>query len=141
MSGGRWQPLEAEPRSWEVALPPGMELLSLNGREHWAARNRTFQSLKKAAWAMLVNARIPALELVTVRVVYEPPDRRPRDPDNLAATVKPLVDAVVAARIIPDDTSAHVAWAHAEISGEVRRPSRLRIIITEVAAPDLDGAA
>jgi crossover junction endodeoxyribonuclease RusA len=122
----------AQPRSWEVALPPGLELLSLNGREHWAARNRTFQSLKKAAWAMLLNARLPKLERVTVRVIYDPPDRRPRDPDNLSATVKPLVDAIVAAKILPDDTSEHVLWAHGEVSTEVRRPSRLRIIITEV---------
>lgn len=122
----------AAARSFEVALPPGLELLSLNGREHWAARARTFKSLKTAAWAMLVNARLPRLERVTVRVIYDPPDRRPRDPDNLGATVKPLVDALVAAKIIPDDTSAHVAWAHAEISAEVHRPSRLRMVITEV---------
>lgn len=124
----------AEARSWEVALPPGLELLSLNGREHWAERARTFKSLKTAAWAMLLNARLPRLERVTVRVVYDPPDRRPRDPDNLAATVKPLVDAIVAAKILPNDTSEHVLWAHAEISAEVRRPSRLRMIITEVPA-------
>lgn len=121
----------AGPRSWEVALPPGLEVLSLNGREHYMARHRTFQTLKNAAWAMLKNARIPRLERVTVRVVYDPPDRRPRDPDNLGPTVKPLVDAIVAAGILPSDTSAHVLWAHAEIGLDMRKPSRLRIIITE----------
>lgn len=125
------------PRSWEVILPPGLKLLSLNGREHWGERNRVFQSLKKAAWAMVLNAKVPRLERVTVRVVYEPPDRRPRDPDNLI--VKPLVDALVAAKVLPDDNSAHVAWAHAEISPDLHPMGRLRIVITE--APEQDGAA
>jgi crossover junction endodeoxyribonuclease RusA len=125
---------QVTPRSWEVALPPGLELLSMNGREHFMARARTFKSLKTAAWAMLKNAKVPPLDRVTVRVIYDPPDRRPRDPDNLGATVKPLVDAIVAAGIIPDDNSRHVVWAHAEIGPEVRKPSRLRIVITEVVA-------
>jgi Holliday junction resolvase RusA-like endonuclease len=96
------------------------------------ARHRTFQTLKTAAWAMLKNARVPRLDRVTICAVYDPPDNRRRDPDNLV--VKPFVDAVVAAGILPDDDKRHVAWAHFEISEDIRRPSRVRLIITEVVA-------
>jgi Holliday junction resolvase RusA-like endonuclease len=89
----------------------------MNGREHHMARYRTFKSLKTAAWAMLVNAKLPRLDRITVRVILDPPDRRDRDPDNIV--VKPFVDAIVAAKIIPDDNSRHVSWAHAEITEEV----------------------
>ena len=65
---------------------------------------------------------------MSVLVVYDPPpDWRDRDPDNIAASVKPLVDALrppktvkagarwvrVTSRagyVLADDDSAHVAW-------------------------------
>lgn len=121
----------AAPRSWTVELPAGLELLSMNGREHYQVRNRKFQALKTAAWATLRNAKLPLLDRVTVRVICDPPDKRLRDPDNLV--VKPFVDAIVAAGILPGDDKRHVAWAHAEITGEVHRPSRLRMVITDVS--------
>lgn len=120
-------------REWVISLPPGLELLSLNQREHWGKRNSTYQALKKAAWALILNTRVPRLDRISVTVVYDPPDRRRRDPDNLALTVKALVDAAVASKIIVDDDSSHVAWAHAEIGGQVYPKGRLRLVIREVA--------
>ncbi|WP_162786781.1 hypothetical protein [Janibacter anophelis] len=36
--------------------------------------------------------------------MYEPPDRRRRDEDNLFATLKPLADGLVDAGVVADDT-------------------------------------
>lgn len=126
--------------TWEIELPAGLKLLSLNGREHYMVRNRTYQSLKKAAWAMTVNARVPRLERVEITAVYDPPDRRQRDPDNLAASLKPCVDALVAARVIPNDDSRYVAGVSCEIGERIYPRGRLRLIIREVAAVPPGGA-
>lgn len=128
-------------QGWTIELPAGLALLSLNDRDHWATRNRTYQSLKKAAWAMTLNARMPRLERVTVTLVYDPPDRRHRDADNLAATLKAVVDGIVASgRIGPGvparpglgDDSRYVPAVSMEISGETFPRGRLRIIVREV---------
>lgn len=120
-------------RTWTVELPAGLRLLSLNGREHWSARNRAAQSLKKAAWAMTVNAKVPRLERIGVQVLYDPPDRRRRDHDNLGATLKPLIDGIVAAGVVSDDDTGHVAPPLCEITGTVHPRGRLRIVISELA--------
>jgi len=118
-------------RSWEAILPPGLKLPSLNDRVHWSARNSMFQSVKKAAWAMIRNARVPALSRVTVLLVFDPPDRRRRDADNLAGALKACCDAMVAAGVVPDDSSRYVARASCEISETIRPGGRVRFIITE----------
>ena len=116
------------PRTWTILLPPGLPLLNLNDRLHWAKAYRLREELKNAALTMLRAARVPQLDRVSVLVVYDPPpDWRDRDPDNIAASVKPLVDALrppktvkaggkwvrVTSRagyVLADDDSAHVAW-------------------------------
>lgn len=116
-----------------MEFPAGLSLLSLNGREHWAARNRKARALKDAATVLVRAARVPALERITVTVLYDPPDRRRRDHDNLMATYKPLADGIVAAGVVPDDDTAHVAPPHCEVTGTVVPRGRLRMIITEAA--------
>jgi Holliday junction resolvase RusA-like endonuclease len=113
-----------------IEMPPGLQLLSLNGRQHWAARNRAAQALKKAAWAKALQAKLPRLERVAITVEYQPPDKRRRDPDNYAATGKPLIDGLVIAGILPDDNSAHVTDVHFTI-GPVHPRGRVIIRIRE----------
>jgi crossover junction endodeoxyribonuclease RusA len=91
-----------------ITLPAGLPLLSLNDRKHWAARNTVAQALKTASWAAALAAKAPRLECAEVTVEYQPPDRRRRDPDNLPAAGKPLIDGLVAAKVLPDDDSRHV---------------------------------
>lgn len=128
--------------TWTIELPAGLELLSLNGREHYYARHRLYQSLKQAAWAMVLKAKLPRLQRVTVTVVYDPPDRRHRDADNLAPTLKALVDGLVASGRIgagvplrpgQGDDSRYVAAVTMEIGPEPYPRGRLRLIICEVA--------
>ena len=51
----------AGPRTYTIALPAGMELLSQNGRLHHFERNRRAQVLKKAAWLTALKEKIPPL--------------------------------------------------------------------------------
>ena len=116
---------------YTIELPAGLELLSANGREHWARRNRITQSLKKAAWAMALQARTPRLERADITITYQPPDRRRRDPDNLAPSGKACIDGIVLAGVLPDDNSAHVAAVHYTI-GAIYPRGRVVLHVREV---------
>lgn len=148
MTQEEWARVSQGPRTWTILLPPGLPLLNLNDRLHWAKAYRLREELKNAALTMLRAAHVPELDRVSVLVVYDPPpDWRDRDPDNIAASVKPLVDALrppktvkVGARwvrvtsragyVLADDDSAHVAWVTCMI-GQPFPAGRIRMTITD----------
>ena len=45
----------------------------------------------------------------SVIFVYQPPDRRRRDADNMSASLKPCLDAIVQAGMLPDDSANYLA--------------------------------
>ena len=120
--------------TWTVELPPGLPLLSLNGREHWAVRARYTRTLKKAAWATALQAKIPRLERVSVVAEYQPPDRRHRDSDNPAASVKACIDGIVQAGVLPDDESPRYVESVTYRIGEPYPKGRLVLYLTEVSS-------
>lgn len=129
--------LPDRPRTYTIALPPGMKLLSLNGREHWAAKARRTEELKKAAWAMAHQAKIPMLDRVSVVVEYQPPDRRRRDADNPAPSAKACIDGIVAAGVLEDDACPRYITGILCTIGEPYPKGRLVIRLTEVpGGPD-----
>jgi hypothetical protein len=112
-----------------------LKLLSLNGREHWSERARRAEALKKAAWAVTLQARVPRLERASIIVEYQPPDYRRRDADNTcAASGKAAIDGIVLAGVLIDDECPrYVAGVHCTI-GSVYPKGRLVLHLTEVAA-------
>ena len=125
----------SEPAQWTVTLPAGLPVLSPNQRLHWAERNRRFQALKKAAWAMALKDHLPRVERARLVVEYQPPDARRRDADNVpAASGKPCIDGLVAARVLPGDDSRHITEVAYRI-GEAHPKGRLILHLTEIGAP------
>jgi hypothetical protein len=123
-------------RTFTIALPPGLKLLSLNGREHWAERHRRSEALKKAAWALALQARIPRLERVSVVAEYQPaPVRRRRDADNPMPSVKACLDGIVAAGVLADDECPRYVSEITARIGEIYPRGRLVLHLTELAAP------
>ncbi len=121
-------------RTFTIALPAGLKLLSLNGREHWSERARRTEALKKAAWAMTLKAKIPRLERVSIVVEYQPPDMRRRDAENTcAASGKAAIDGIVAAGVLEDDACPQYVAGIECIIGEVYPRGRLVLHLTEVA--------
>jgi Holliday junction resolvase RusA-like endonuclease len=118
-----------------------MKLLSQNGRLHHMERYRRGQALKKATWALALKAKIPPLERVSILVEYQPRDNRDTDPDNVPpASGKPCIDALVAARILADDSKRYVTSVTGVI-GPVFPRGRIVVHVTEVAAAaESDGA-
>jgi Holliday junction resolvase RusA-like endonuclease len=134
-------PDDGLPRTWTLELPAGMEMLSLNGREHWAARNRKTQALKQAAWVLAKQAKIPRLERASITVEYQPPDRRRRDADNTcAASGKACADGLVAAGVLEDDECPRYVTGIWCTIGERYPQGRLVLHVTEVAATGGDAA-
>ena len=120
-------------RQWAIALPPGTRLLSANGREHWRQRAAVTAELRRTAGWLAKAQKIPRLERAHVLAVYEPPDRRRRDPANLYPSVKACVDGLTDAGAWADDDAAHVTGPDMRL-GPVCRWGRLTITITELPA-------
>ncbi|MGH3503177.1 MAG: hypothetical protein ACRDQA_20120, partial [Nocardioidaceae bacterium] len=74
---------------------------------------------------------IPHLQRAHIVAVYQPPDRRRRDPANLYPAVKACVDGLVDARVLPDDDAAHVVGPDMRLA-PIARGGRLTLHITDL---------
>lgn len=96
--------------TFEIDLPlwKGKPPLTMNQRIHWRQRaERTRKIRDSVAWkakAMLLGQH----EHIAVQLHYATGDQRRRDADNLVPTMKPAVDGLVDAQLVPDDDPAHV---------------------------------
>lgn len=79
--------------------------LSPNSRAHWG-KVAKLKRVQRAEWAALAMAsRVKAEgEKVHVRLEFVPSDRRPRDLDNLLASVKAGLDGLADAMRVNDNT-------------------------------------
>lgn len=92
------------PDRWELLLPWTKPPLSLNDRMTWPVKSSWTKTLRRTAWALALQAKMPPLGSCSVELLYLPRDRRRRDEDNLTATLKPLADGLVDAGVVVDDT-------------------------------------
>jgi crossover junction endodeoxyribonuclease RusA len=98
-----------------ITLPYTKPPLSLNDRGQTpgarAARSAVAALIKRDTATLVRAADIGPQKAIHVRLHYRPKDRRRRDADNLVATLKPCLDGLVAAGVIPDDNPAHLDWS------------------------------
>ncbi len=131
-----------EPRVLRFVMEvPRDLLLNSNDRPHWSKRHRLEQHLQVqsgyAARAAMGRepVRFERAEM-WVRMLY--PDRRHRDDHNLMPTVKPIVDGLVKAKVIPDDRRQFLRgpWLSsvAELSGK-HGVTRFEFEVREVLTP------
>jgi crossover junction endodeoxyribonuclease RusA len=120
-------------RTWTLDLPTVLRPLSLNGSrgQHYARARKTKQ-IRLAAWAAAEQARIPSLGRISIELHYAPRDRRRRDALNLVATLKPVEDGIVDARVVPDDTAEFVQPTMPVIDPPTGQPGRLYVIVREL---------
>jgi len=111
--------------AWEarIVLAVG-DVLTENQRLHHYARNTRVQSIRTVARQTAVVTRAPRLERARLDVGVAFPDRRRRDTHNLMPTVKAVVDGLVDARLLPDDSWRHLSGPRLERAPEVS-PRRL----------------
>lgn len=95
--------------TWSLYLPYRTPPLSLNQRfPHWGAEYRIKQQVKKAVVILARQNGIPPLKAITAELHWLKADNRRADADNIAPTLKPCLDGLVAAGVLPDDDSDHV---------------------------------
>jgi len=97
-----------QPRRAHIALPWTAPPLAQNDRQHWRAKAESFARAKsEARWAIRA-AHVDPMERAIVTLHYRVPDRRVRDADGPAPTLKAVLDALVAEAVIPADDWQHV---------------------------------
>lgn len=120
----------ATPRTWRFvldAIPPGP-----NDRLHWAGRSRQSAPLRDSVAWQAKAARLsgaPLLDRAQVTITLYRVAGRERDHDNAVATVKPLVDGLVAGGLLVDDSPAHIALEVQQERGACRG---VHIVVTEL---------
>lgn len=117
--------------TWTIRLPYATPPLTLNGRMHWATKARVTREVRAhVAWAMVHSQ---PCERIHVTLVYVPRDKRRRDRDNLVATLKPCIDGLVDAGIVPDDSPEYVSWTPPEIAAPDPKDPHLKLIVERLA--------
>ena len=129
-------------REWTVRLPWTKPPLSLNDRSHWRKRaadtavvreesgyhiHRQFNLRERAAYerGTILCHRVKAT------LTYYPRDKRRRDATNLVATYKAVIDGMVDAGVILDDTPEYLV----EVMPVIAKPDgdpRLILTIEEM---------
>ncbi len=114
-------------RSWALRfdrMPPGP-----NDRLHFRDRARMTRAWKEQAAIRVRLYGIPRLGRIRLAAVFYRKRLGVADEDNDVARLKPIVDGIVAAGVVPTDTRAFVEWGTV---GEQRGAPGVELIIEEV---------
>ena len=95
-------------REWTLHLPWKSPPLSLNQRMHWAVKARLTKEVRLIAKVKARASKIPDLEKCSVELVWFVNTKHRRDTINPMLTLKALVDGLVDAEVIPDDSHEYV---------------------------------
>lgn len=106
--------------------------LSMNSRMHWSKSSRITKQIRRTAWALAKQQKLPTdCTHVTVCLHYRPKDRRRRDEDNPLPVLKAACDGLVDADLVPDDTPQYMAKLMPVIHpAEKGQPGSLWLTIT-----------
>lgn len=87
-----------------VFLPWPDKKLSPNARHHWSVVARAKKAAKRTAYYTALEAGLGKIdaERISVLVSFYPPDRRPRDTDNMVSSLKAGFDGLSQAIGIDD---------------------------------------
>lgn len=95
-------------REWTLTVPP-IPLLSSNDRLHWAVKMRRVKDLRLAGFALARRRGVPPLRKAEIEVIVHPGYRtRKLDPPNWSDTSKPLIDGIIDAGVLPDDSAQYL---------------------------------
>jgi crossover junction endodeoxyribonuclease RusA len=94
----------------EIDLPlwKGKPPLTLNQRLHHQEKARRTKRIRESVGWQAMAMRLGHARHISVQLHYKTGDRRRRDSDNLVPSMKPAVDALVDAGLVPDDDPLHV---------------------------------
>lgn len=95
---------------WVVPVAvPAQEVISANHRAVWQAVHRQTVALRERGTVAVRSNPHPRFDHATCWVFVRYPDTRVRrDVANFMGTVKPIIDGMVSARLLPDDDDRYL---------------------------------
>lgn len=96
---------------WTLTLPADavdIQVLSLNARAHHLKVAEATRQLRRRVCMEAKVAVLDTHDHIHAVLTYHPPDRRRRDRVNLTRVHKAVIDGLVDAHVIVDDTPAHL---------------------------------
>lgn len=108
--------------SGTVTLPWPPKQLSPNARVHWAVLSSAKKKYRAACFYLTKEAKLtaPADGQVSVEITFHPPCRRPRDMDNMLASIKAGLDGLADAMKTNDKRFELTLRVSDEIGGYVK---------------------
>ena len=108
--------------SIELTLPWMPKILSPNVRSHWAKKAAAVKSYRHACAMLCMESKIqvPVEGDIHVWIDYYPPDRRPRDQDNMIAASKAMFDGLADALKVNDKRFRLHPYVKDQIGGMVK---------------------
>lgn len=100
------------------------DALNENHRNHWASVASRRRELRRWAAHLAAATRAPRLGRARVTATVRLSAHGRRDPLNWAPTIKPLIDGLVDAGLLPDDDAAHLEGPYLT-TDPTRSPRRL----------------
>ena len=95
------------------------DVLTGNGRDGRREKTRKTRAIRTVAEATARYRRAPRLHRARIVIDVDYPDRRRRDIHNLHWTVKPVVDGLTRAGLLPDDDDRHLDGITLQPSGRL----------------------
>ena len=132
--GGQEDALRAslgKDRLHQECIFDGVGLVGLNRyiRQHWATRRK-----EKEEWAERFLRLAPVTAPIDIHVERIYGGRgKAMDPDNLVGGVKPLLDGMVKAKIIPDDNPDQIRLYVSQVKGDSNA-----VRVTVVGTPEAE---
>lgn len=103
------------------------EALTANRRVHWTVRQSRSRLLRRKG--LYAAHGLPRLQRARLTVEVTWPDGRRRDVDNLRPTIKPIVDGMVDAGVLPDDDDTHLVGPDLRVSpNRTGRPGLVALV-------------
>jgi len=102
----------------ELPLPPKILSPNITGA-HWAVKKRAIREYRTSCGDLFLSAKLQAGWLIAnggveLEVEYRCPMKSAgyvaRDTQNAIAAMKPAIDGMVDAQIVPNDSARYVAW-------------------------------
>lgn len=118
---------------------PGLNEIIAAAKEHFGSyANMKDEYTASIAW-LAKQARLPKFEKAYLVITWFEPDRR-RDPDNIMAGQKFILDGMVAAGTIPNDSQKHIKGIVHRFRVDKRNPRvEVEIVDIEKQAKAIEG--
>ncbi len=116
----------------KIVIPgrlPGLNEIIAAAKSHYAKYSTEKKAYtEEVAW-LAKQARLPKLEKVYLFITWFEPDRR-RDPDNIMTGQKFILDGLVAAGVLPNDSQKYIAGIVHRFRVDRKNP-RVEVVIED----------